>query len=150
MIGPIINPDNLYIEGWYVEDGLTRKKLVLLSSDIRDVLPQGFAINDYEVLSEARDLIRLKDVLELNFSLLGLKVTSESGKKYGKITDFAFESSSMFIQKLYASQLAVKSFNSAAVSIDRSQIIEITDKRVVIEDPSETAKAPASSPVVAG
>lgn len=150
MLSPIINPDNLYIEGWHAEDSASKQKLILLSSDIREVLPQGFAINDHEVLVEARDLVRLREVLKINFSLQGLKVISESGKKYGKITDFAFDDSSMFIQKLYASQSVVKSLNSSSLSIDRSQIIEITDKHIVIEDPSEPANAPSSSPVMAG
>lgn len=150
MLSPIINPDNLYIEGWYVEDNTSKQKLVLLSSDIREMLPQGFAINDHEVLTEAKDLVRLTDVLRINFSLHGLKVISESGKKYGKINDFAFDDSNMFIQKLYASQSVVKNLSSASLSIDRSQIIEITDKKIIIEDPSEPANAPSSSPIMAG
>ncbi len=144
---PIINPNNLYIEGWLVEDNRSRHQLILLSSDIRDVLPQGFVVNDHEVLSNPEELVRLKDIIELNFELLGLKVTSESGKSYGKINDYAFETANMFIQKIYASQPLVKNFNSGNLSIDRSQIVEVTDKRIVIEDPTEKIEATAASPV---
>ena len=150
ITAPIINPNNLYIEGWYIKEPRSNDHMVLLSNDIRDVLPQGFAINDQESLSQPQDLIRLKDILELNFKLLNLKVTSESGKNYGKINDYAFETKNFFIQKLYVGQSLVKNFSGGSLSVDRSQIIEVTNKRVVIEDPTEKSRARATSPSLAG
>ena len=147
---PIINPNNLYIEAWHVIDSRSKQPLILLSNDVRDILPQGFAVNDYEVLSEASELVRLKDLLDLRFNLVGLKVTSESGKNYGKINDYAFETANMFIQKIYASQSLVKSFAVGNLSIDSSQIVEDTNKMVVIEDPVERGRARAASPSVVG
>ncbi|MGI9027748.1 MAG: hypothetical protein ACR2FM_02805 [Candidatus Saccharimonadales bacterium] len=152
LISPIINPNNLYLEGWHVEDNRSRQPLVLLSNDIRDVLPQGFVVNDHEVLAAADELIRLKEVLKLEFNLLGLKVTSENGTRYGKVNDYAFETKNFFIQKLYVNQSLVKNFNGGTLSIDRSQIVEVTDKRVVIEEPTEKSRVRrgAASPSVAG
>ncbi len=147
VIGPIINPNNLYIEGWHVEDNRSGHRLILLSNDVRDVLPQGFAVNDHEVLIEPTELVRLRDVLEMNFDLLGLKVNSQSGKGYGKVNDYAFETSNMYIQKIYASHSLVK-IGGGNTSIDRSQIVEVTNKRIVIEDPTEKVGAPASASVV--
>jgi sporulation protein YlmC with PRC-barrel domain len=142
----IINPNNLYIEGWFVKENRKKDSLILLSNDIRDVLPQGFAINDQEVLSPPEELIRLKEVLDLNFKLLHLKVISESGKGYGKVSDYAFETANFFVQKIYAGQSIVKNLSGGSLSIDRSQIIEVTDRRIVIEDPSEEARSRATSP----
>lgn len=140
VITPIINPNNLYIEGWYVEDNRSHEQLILLSGDVRDVLPQGLAINDHEVFSQADELIRLKDILTLNFDLIGLHVVSQSGQNYGKVNDFAFETQNFYIQKIYVSRPLVKSLTGGALSVDRSQIIEITNKRIVIEDPTEEAR----------
>ncbi len=150
LISPVINPNNLYIEGWFVEDSRSKENLILLSNDIRDVLPQGFVVNDHEVLAEPEELIRLKHLMELGFDLLGLKVNSESGTRYGKINDFAYETKNSFIQKLYVGQPLVKNFNGGSLSVDRSQIVEVTDKRVIIEEPSEKSHARAVSPSVAG
>lgn len=150
ILSPIINPNNLYIEGWHVEDGHNREQLILLSKDVRDIIPQGFVVNDYEVLSSRDDLIRLKDILKIEFDLLGLKVSSERGTKYGKIDDYAFESKNMFIQKLYVAQPLIKNFSGGTLSIDRSQIIEVTNKRIIIEEPTEKSGARATSPSVAG
>lgn len=150
ILAPIINPNNLYIEGWHVEDLHNRERLILLSKDIRDTMPQGFIVNDYEVLSKREELIRLKDVLKIEFGLLGLKVSSESGTRYGKIDDYAFETKNMFIQKLYVAQPLIKNFGGGTLSIDRSQIIEVTNKRIIIEEPTEKSGARATSPGIAG
>jgi sporulation protein YlmC with PRC-barrel domain len=147
VIKPIINPNNLYIEGWYVQETSGQKRLVLLSNDIRDVLPQGFVINDYEVLSQPGELVRLQEIMEINFHLMNLRVVSESGKNYGKINDYAFETANFFIQKLYVGQSLVKNFSGGTFSVDRSQIIEISNKQIVIEDATEKAGAGAASPI---
>lgn len=146
----ILNPNNLYIEGWFVKENRTNEDLVLLSSDVRDILPQGFVVNDQEALTPPADLIRLKEVLELNFKLLNLKVVSESGKNYGKVSDYAFETANFFVQKIYAGQPLVRNFSGGSLSIDRAQIIEVTNRRIVIEDPSEPARSRATSPSPAG
>jgi uncharacterized protein YrrD len=144
--GPIINPNNLFIEGWHVQDSRSGHELILMSIDIREVLPQGFAIDDHEVLAERNELIRLEEILKMNFNVLGLKVTTQSGKSYGKIADFAYETGSMYIQKLYASQSLVKNFSGGMLSIDRTQIIEVTNRRIIIDEPIERAGAAATSP----
>lgn len=143
---PIINPNNLKIEGWYVHDKFNKSQLVLLAQDIREILPQGIAVNDHEVLSQPDELVRLKEVMEHNFKLIGKYVTTESGKKIGKVSDYAVESGSMFVKKLYANQSIIKSFSGGSISIDRTQIIEITNRRIVVEDPADKAAVKATSP----
>ncbi|MEK9196448.1 MAG: hypothetical protein AAB914_03710, partial [Patescibacteria group bacterium] len=59
-INPIINPDNLKIVAWAVQDKFSKQTLYLLSQDIRETLPLGFAVDDHDKLSLADDLIRLK------------------------------------------------------------------------------------------
>jgi sporulation protein YlmC with PRC-barrel domain len=146
VLQPIINPNNLKIEGWYVEDRFNKGKLVLLSQDIRDILPQGFAVNDHEVLSQPDDLVRLKEVMEHAFELPGKYVTNSRDKKFGKVTDYAVETNSMYIQKIYVGQSLIKNFSGGTLSVDRSQIIEITNRRIIIEDPVEKAGIKATSP----
>jgi sporulation protein YlmC with PRC-barrel domain len=148
IISPIINPNNLFIEGWYVSDIHSGQELILSSGDVRDVLPQGFAINDFEVLSTAEELVRMQKLLEMDFDLINMKVTSESGTNYGKINDYAFETNNSYIQKLYVSQPLIKTLKGGTLSIDRSQIIEVTNKRVIIEDPSVKNRGRAPSPSV--
>jgi hypothetical protein len=52
----------------------------------------------------------------------------------------------MYIQKLYVGQSILKSLTGGSLSVDRSQIYEITSKRVVINDlvQATPARAPAA------
>jgi uncharacterized protein YrrD len=132
---PIINPNNLKIEGFHCQDSNDRKKqVVLLYQDIRDIIPQGFVINDYDVLSDSNELVRLQEVLALDFELLGKQVVTVSGEKLGKVSDYATEVTTMFVQKVYVSQSVFKNLMGGNLGIDRTQIVEITNKRIVVHD----------------
>lgn len=144
----IINPNNLKIEGWHVVDKLDNTQLILVANDVREIIEQGIVVNDHEVLSTPEDLVRLKPILEHNFEVVGKIASTESGKKLGKISDYAIDSDNLMIKKLYASQSLVKNFSGGTLSIDRSQIVEITNKRIIVEDTTERvpAGAVASNP----
>lgn len=129
----IINPNNLKIEGFHCQD-TQRKQLILVEQDIRDVLPQGIAINDADVLTEAAELVRLKDVMALHFDLLGKTVVTTSREKLGKVNDYATETQSMMIKKIYVARSIFKSFGTGSLGIDRTQIVEITPTTIVVQD----------------
>jgi uncharacterized protein YrrD len=131
---PIINPNNLRIEGFYCYDVFEKKQLILLCQDIRDTIKGSFVIDDHERLVEPDELIRLKDVIELRFDLLGKPIETTSKDKVGKVSDYAVETNSMYIQKIYASRSLLKSFTGGSLSIDRTQIVEVTNERIIIND----------------
>lgn len=144
----IINPNNLKVEGFYCHDSIDKKKqLVLLSQDIRDILPQGYVVNDHDVLSEPGDLVRLKSVLELNFELAGKLVVTVDKERVGKVNDYAVDTQSMYIQKLYVGQSLLKNLSGGSLSIDRSQINEVTPKRIIINELLQKAPATAPAPL---
>jgi sporulation protein YlmC with PRC-barrel domain len=147
VTAPIINPNNLKVEGFYCIDRFDNNQLVLLYQDIRDVIPQGFVIDDHDVLSEPQELVRLKDIMDLKFELLGKAVQTVQKHKVGKVSDYAVETTTMYVQKLYASQSILKNFTGGSLSIDRNQIIEITDKRVIINDLEKRAPMPAPAAI---
>jgi uncharacterized protein YrrD len=146
----IFNPNNLKIEGFYCNDHFSRQKLILLTQDIRDNIKQGIVVNDHDVLSEPDELIRLQSVLELNFELLGKPVETVSKHKVGKVTDFAVDSQSLYVQKIYVGPSLIKSLTSGQLSVDRNQIVEITNRRIVIKDLEAPVKggAVATAPAV--
>lgn len=145
VIAPIINPDNLKIEGFYCQDSVDKKELVLLTQDIRDMLPGGYVINDHDVLAEPEELVRLREIMELRFELIGKQVVTTSKEKVGKVSDFATETETMSIQKIYVAQSILKNFTGGSLSIDRSQIQEITPRRIIISELMEKAPATAAS-----
>mgnify|MGYP001604698060 CR=1 FL=1 len=143
-VEPIINPNNLKIEGFYCEDVFDKTRLVLLCQDIRDTVTGGFVVDDHDTLVEPEDLVRLKDILEINFELLGKPIETGSKDKVGKVSDYAAETTTMYIQKIYAGQSLFKSLTRGSLSIDRSQIVEVTSKRIVINELLKTAPAGAA------
>lgn len=147
---PIINPNNLLIEGWYCEDLFSKETLVLLKQDVRDFVPQGIAINDHADLADPNELVRLKDILSLEFEILGKPVVTNHKRKLGKVADYALNTETMKIQKIFVNRPMYRSLTDGQLSIDRSQIIEITNRRVVVREAEikVEAGAPAVAPAV--
>jgi sporulation protein YlmC with PRC-barrel domain len=147
VTGAVINPNNLKIEGFYCQDTIDKKELILLSQDIRELLPNGYVINDHDVLAETEDLVRLRKVLELQFELIGKQVVTVNKEKVGKVSDFAADSDTMFIQKIYVAQSILKNFTGGSLSIDRSQIQEITPRRIIVSELLKKVPAAAVAPI---
>jgi uncharacterized protein YrrD len=142
--GAIINPNNLKIEGFYCQDTF-RHSLVLLYQDIRDVIPQGYVVNDADVLAEPSELVRLKDIMDIHFELLGKQVRTTSRDKLGKVVDFAAETTTMYIQKVYVGQSIFKNLTGGNLGIDRTQIVEITNKQIIVQDLQQHVPAHAGA-----
>lgn len=143
----IINPNNLKVEGFYCQDNRDGKELILLSQDIREILPNGYVVNDHDVLVDAEDLVRLRDVLELRFDLIGKQVVTVDKEKVGKVSDFATDTDTMFVQKIYVAQSILKTITGGSLGIDRSQIQEITPRRIIISELMKKAPAAAAAPI---
>ena len=145
----IIDPNNLKIEGWHALDTNDKREGILLSQDVRDILPRGFAVNDHEAISDPKDLIRLQKVLDLKFELLQKPVVTTNKKKLGKVTDYSFEKNAFFIQKIYVSQSILKDFSGGGLVIDRSQVVEITHRQIVVREATVAEGAPLQAAAAA-
>jgi sporulation protein YlmC with PRC-barrel domain len=145
---PVINPNNLKIEGWYAENSYEKGTFILPVSEVREAINKGLVVNDHEALTHPDDLVRLKETIDLEFELIGKSVVTESNKKLGKISDYAVDDKSYYIQKLYVDPPIVKSLTSEQLLIDRTHIIEITNKKIIVQD--SDVKVGARSPVGAG
>lgn len=137
---PIYNPDNLQIVGFYCKDAFSGEELILVAQDIRERSKRGFIVNDYDVLMQVDDLVRLKAVIEIDYQLLGATVVTDGRKKLGKVVDFSVESQSFFVKKIYVSQNILKNLSHGQLSVDRTQIIEITTTHIIIKDPLQLSK----------
>jgi hypothetical protein len=140
---PLINPNNLKIEGFYCEDIYSKQELVMLYQDIRELLPQGFVIDDHDVLVPPGELVRLKELIQLNYQLINQPVIAGK-EKLGKVADYSTEIETMFVQKLYVTRSVFKSLTTGQLSVDRNQIIEISERRILIQDPLQGTPAGAA------
>lgn len=136
---PIINPHNLKILGWWCR-GPGSQSQVLLSEDVRETMPAGLAINDEEALSNPADLVRHKEVLDIRFDLIDKPVRTKR-QKLGKVSDYSYNDG-LFVQKLYVARPLHKVFASEdTLIIDREQILEVTDKYILVRDTEVKATA---------
>lgn len=143
-VSPIINPNNLKLEGWYVQDSHEKGERVLPMSEVRDFIAKGIVVNDHDALTETKDMVRLEKIIELRFELIKKSVYTESRTKLGKVEDFAVNDQNNYVQKLYINPPILKGLTQEQLMIDRSAIVEITDKKIVVVD--ETVKSKAGEP----
>ena len=150
VIGPIINPHNLHLDGFYCQAMHSTSKLILLDMHIRDLSNHGIIIDDHRDLSEPGDLIRLKPIIDLGFKLVDKPVVSNK-KKIGKVTEYAIDKESLFIQKLYVQPPVWQSINQHSLTFDRNSVIEVTDTQIVVSGPevTETQKKTIGVPKIA-
>lgn len=130
---PVINPHNLKIIGWWCSIPGKKKSLVLMADEVREIMPTGIAVNDDDALCEPEDLVRHHDILEIDFQLIDKAVRTKR-QKIGKVSDFNYNDG-LYVQKLYVSRPLIKVFTSEdTLIIDRNQILEVTDKHILVRD----------------
>ncbi len=130
---PIIDPRKLQVVAFKVVGPRIFEDSVLHTADIREVGPLGLIVNSADdIMTLDQDLVRLNEVINLNFSMAGKAVVDDSGKKLGKVSEFSVETDTFFINKIHVSQSIMKNISNSALIIDRSQIKEITDKSIIV------------------
>ena len=142
---PIIDPDSLKILGFRVSGPLMRKSNanILDTTSIREYSNLGVVIDNIDELVERDDVVKIKKVLDLNFFLPGLKVETKKGSKLGHVVDFTLNPNDFIVQQLVVKRPVLKSFLDPELIIPRSEIVEITDYKVIVKDEEKDIKARA-------
>ena len=83
--------------------------------------------------------------MDIGFDLIGKQVVTLSKQRLGKVTDYATEVETMYVQKIYVSQGIIKGWTRGSLGIDRSQINEITDKKIIVNDLLDSATVPSGA-----
>ncbi|MCU0667343.1 MAG: hypothetical protein MUF85_01875 [Patescibacteria group bacterium] len=130
---PLINPNNLHIDGFYCHTHNGQYSGIVIDQVIRAISYKGVIIDNHEDISEPNDLVRLKSVIDIKFQLIGKAVYS-GNSKIGKVINYVFDDKSLFIIKLHVQPSLLKSFGSSELIIDRQSIIEVSDSRITISD----------------
>jgi sporulation protein YlmC with PRC-barrel domain len=142
----IVDPDNLKIIGYEVNGPLIRGEVgnVLLIEDVRELAPSGLIVDSIDDFVHRSDVIKIDQIMSLNFNLVGLKVETKSGQKIGKISDYTLDTGSFMVYQLVVKRPAMKALIDPELTINRSQIVEINDHKVIIKNDKEEVKVPAA------
>jgi uncharacterized protein YrrD len=143
---PLINPEDLKIIAFELEGPLlTEKPSFLRVADIREMSGIGMIIDSSDELIGLDDVIKIKQLYELDFNLIGMNVIDEHKHKLGKVANYTIETGSYVIQQLDVKQGIIRSLANTGVLIHRSQIIEINDNFIIVKS---TAKKVTVIPTV--
>ena len=146
-VRPIINPRELSIVAFELHGiNLDYDPSLLRINDIREIGPMGMIIDSSDELISVSDVIKIKEVYELNFELVGLKVIDDKKRNIGKVTGFTLDASSFFIQQLQVKRPLLKSFGDTEFLIHRSQVVKITDDYLVVKSPDIRHKEAVAEP----
>ena len=141
----VIDPEDLKVIAYVVDGPLIKNDPevgdILATDDVRELSKEGLIIDSADVLTTEEDVVRIKDIMELNFDLIGLKVVTRDGKKIGKVIDYTLDSGSFMIYQLTVQRsMGLASFNDPVLTINRSQVIEIDDYKITIKHDKEEVK----------
>lgn len=144
---PLIDPANLRIVAYTVEGPmLAVRPSYLRTEEIRELSDIGMIVDSTDDFITTGDVIRIDDLLRLNFSLIGLRVIDEQKRRIGKIDDYTLDTDTFVIQQLNVRQTGLRSLTETGRLIHRSQIREINDTHIVVASPTVTTAAPVSGP----
>ena len=147
IAGLIIDPNGLKTLAFRLNGPLVNKSPTNLLdvSSIREYSNYGFVIDDIDELVSEDEVVRISEVLKLNFDLLTLKVETKKRSKLGKIIDFTLTSEDFLVQQLIVKRPAIKAIIDPELIVPRSEIVEITDYKVIVKDEEKTIKKKAAT-----
>ena len=134
---PIINPNNLHIDGFFASAMNGQSEGIIVDMDVRDLSPKGLIIDNHEDITDSSELVRLQPIVAINFELIGKSVYA-GRMKIGKVEDYVVDTKSLFIVKLYVQPSLLK-ISAGQMIFDRQSIIEVTDKKIVVSGPEQKA-----------
>lgn len=142
---PIVDPDDLSIIALKLAGPLTNaSNNILDTKSIREYSELGIAIDSEDELVSESDVLKIEEVLKLNFNLVGLKVETKKGSRLGRIMDFTIDSDSFVVQQIVVKRPMIKSFMDPELVIHRREIVEVTDYKVIVRDEEKVIRARAS------
>lgn len=141
----VVDPNELKIIAFRLEGPLVNRDDANLLDvrSIREYSNFGMVIDNIDELIADDDVIKIANVLELNFDLLGLKVKTKKGTKLGHITDFTVTSEDFIVQQIIVKRPIVKAIVDPELTISRKEIVEVNDYEVIVKDEEKVLKARA-------
>lgn len=130
---PLVDPANLKIVAYTVEGPLLDEQPSFIRIvDVREYGDIGMIIDSSDEFIGLHDVIKIEELYNLNFNLIGMNVIDDKKHKLGKVEDYSVESDGFVVQQFTVRQGMLKSFTESGLLIHRSQIVEINDKNIVV------------------
>lgn len=134
----VIDPKTLEIVAYELEGHLLDQHPSLLRiADVREFSDIGLIVDSSDEFVGLDDIIKLKEIYELNFTPIGMPVIDEKRHKLGKVDSYTIETGAFFIQQLLVKRPLLKSLNDTQLLIHRTQITEINNNEIIVHSQAE-------------
>ncbi len=143
----IIDPATLRIVAYEIITPSLQAQTFLLTPDIRELGNLGAIIDTTDEFVSDGDVIKLDEIRALNFSLIGISVRTEDGRKLGKVEGYIVDTSRFEIQQISVKQGILKGLTDTGLLIHRSQIIEINDTAIIVKSAAQKVAQPTTESV---
>lgn len=142
----VVDPNDLKIIAFRVEGPLVGNDTgeILPVNSIREFSRLGIIVDSIDEFVAPDDIVKIRDILKLNFELNGLKVETKSKSKLGKVSDYTVDPSDWHIQQLIVQRPLIKSFLDPELTISRNQIVDVNDYTITVKEETEKPKAKAT------
>lgn len=133
----IINPNDLKIMALRIDGpqiGNREYGDLLDISSVREFSNLGLIIDSIDDLVSDGDVIKLDNIIKLNFDVIGLTVKTKRGTKLGKVIDYTFNPESMLLAQFIVKRPLMKAFLDPELVIGRSEVKEINDYELIVKD----------------
>ena len=142
---PIIDPDELKVVGFKIVGPHAKGENNILDvKSVREFSNYGMVIDSADELVASVDVIKIKQVLDLGFNLIGLKVESRKGSKLGKVSSYTCTEDDFMIQQLVVQRPAIKALMDPELLVPRTEIVEVNDYKIIVRDEEKKIKERAA------
>jgi len=135
---PLIDPSNLKVMAYIVEGPLLSEHPSLIRiADVRELSDIGMIIDSSDEFIGLEDVVKIHELYDLNFNLIGMNVIDERRHKLGKVEDYSLDSSSFIIEQFNVRRGVLRSLTDTGLLIHRSQIVEINNKQIIVKSTAQ-------------
>ena len=136
--GLVIDPNFLKVVAFEISAVSSRQSLFLEASSVREFSKMGMIVDSDEEFVEKDDVIKLKETIELGFSLDNMKVVSKKKAMLGRIENFIINTEDFQIMQLIVKRPIYKALIDPELVIGRSDIHEINDSEIIVKSEEGT------------
>lgn len=136
--GLVIDPNFLKVVAFEISAVSSKQRLFLEASSVREFSKMGMIVDSDEEFVEKDDVIKLKETIDLGFSLDNMKVVSKKKAMLGRIEDFIINTEDFQIMQLIVKRPIYKALIDPELVIGRSDIHEINDNEIIVKSEEDT------------
>lgn len=136
--GLVIDPNFLKVVAFEISAVSSKQHLFLEASSVREFSKMGMIVDSDEEFVEKDDVIKLKETIDLGFSLDNMKVVSKKKAMLGRIEDFIINTEDFQIMQLIVKRPIYKALIDPELVIGRSDVHEINDSEIIVKSEEGT------------